>query len=134
MFQITDGTFVEARKRCIRDHKVVTDGPWYDPSSCWFNNFYSRIIPSHSIEMTAAYLHQNVTNILAARRVTTVTPAQREKLAAVIHLCGAKRGETLVSRDFRVNLSDRCGTHSLSRALDKVERAKQRFARLRNGV
>ena len=30
MFQITDGTFAEARKFCIRDHQVVTDGPWYD--------------------------------------------------------------------------------------------------------
>ena len=54
MFQITDGTFAEARKFCIRDHQVVTDGPWYDLRSCWFNSFYTRTLPSHSSEMTAA--------------------------------------------------------------------------------
>ena len=35
MFQITDGTFAEAKRYCIRDHVVVADGPWYDPRSCW---------------------------------------------------------------------------------------------------
>jgi hypothetical protein len=59
MFQITDGTFTEARKYCIQDHKVVTDGPWYDLSSCWFNGFYTRTVPSHSSEMTAAHLHRS---------------------------------------------------------------------------
>jgi hypothetical protein len=27
MFQLTDGTFVEARKYCIRDHKVMSEDP-----------------------------------------------------------------------------------------------------------
>lgn len=134
MYQITDGTFAEARKYCIRDHKVVTDGPWYDLRSCWFNGFYSRIMPSHSTEMTAAYLHQNVVNTLATRRITTATLAQKQKLAAVIHLCGAKRGETFGRRGFRETLGERCGTHSLRRYLIQVERTKQRFARLRRGA
>jgi hypothetical protein len=30
MFQITDGTFAEARRYCIHDHVVVEDGPWND--------------------------------------------------------------------------------------------------------
>ena len=33
----------------------MTDGPWYDLRSCWFNSFYTRTLPSHSSEMTAAY-------------------------------------------------------------------------------
>src|SRR5215470_11031826 len=41
MFQITDGTFAEARKYCIRGHEVVADGPWYDLHSCWFNTLYT---------------------------------------------------------------------------------------------
>ena len=131
MFQMTDGTFAEARKYCIRDHKVVTEGPWHDPRSCWFNRFYTRTLPSHSTEMTAAYLHRGVVNALAARRIETVTLAQRQKLAAVIHLCGLKRGETFVARRFRVTPGERCGTHSLRRYLIQVERTKQRFARLR---
>jgi hypothetical protein len=131
MFQITDGTFAEARKYCIRDHKVVSDGPWHDLRSCWFNGFYTRIIPSHSTEMTAAYLHQSVVNTLAARRAATVTLAQRQKLAAVIHLCGAKRGETFVRRGFQVTLGERCGTHSLRGYLTQVDSMKKRFARLK---
>ena len=134
MFQITDGTFAEARKYCIRDHEIVTDGPWYDLSSCWFNNFYTRTLASHSSEMTAAYLHRNVHNTLAARRATKVSPAQQQKLAAVIHLCGSKRGETFVTRGFRVSPGELCGTHSVLRYLTQVDLMKKRFARLRRGI
>jgi hypothetical protein len=81
--------------------------------------------------MTAAYLHQSVVNTLAAHRITKVSLAQQEKLAAVIHLCGLKRGETFVTRGFRATAGERCGTHSLQRYLIKVELMKKRFARLR---
>ena len=46
MFQLTDGTFIEARKYCIRDHTVVAEGPWHDLSSCWFNALYTRTLPA----------------------------------------------------------------------------------------
>jgi hypothetical protein len=131
MFQTTDGTFAEARKYCIRGHKVVTDGPWYDLRSCWFNSLYTRTIPSHSIEMTAAYLHRSVVDTLAARPTARVSLVQQQKLAAVIHLCGPKRGETFVTRGFRAAAGERCGTHSLQRYLIKVDLTKKRFARLR---
>jgi hypothetical protein len=131
MFQITDGTFAEARKYCIRDHQVVTDGPWYDLRSCWFNRFYARTLPSHSIEMTAAYLHRSVVDTLAIRRTGKITLAQQQKLAAVIHLCGLKRGATFAMRGFQATPGERCGTHSLTRYLTQVDLMKKRFARLR---
>jgi hypothetical protein len=131
MFQITDGTFAEARKYCIRDRKVLTDGAWYDPSSCWFNTFYSRTIPSHAIEMTAAYLHRSVASTLGSRRNKKVTQAQQQNLAAVIHLCGPKRGEAFAARGFRAKAGENCGAHSLARYLGKVELMKKRFARLK---
>ncbi|HWP56382.1 MAG TPA: hypothetical protein VNL14_00680 [Candidatus Acidoferrales bacterium] len=133
MFQITDGTFAEARKYCVRSHKVMTEGAWYDLNSCWFNRLYSRIIPSHAIEMTAAYLHQAVSDTLAAQR-TAATLAQKQKLAAVIHLCGPKRGERFVKQRFRVSAGERCGSHGVRDYLSRVERAKQRFARLKNAT
>jgi hypothetical protein len=131
MFQITDGTFAEARKFCIRDHQVVTDGPWYDLRSCWFNSFYTRTLPSHSSEMIAAFLHRSVVDMLAARRSAKVSLAQQQRLAAVIHLCGLKRGETFVTQGFRATAGERCGTHSLQQYLIKVDLMKKRFARLR---
>lgn len=130
MFQLTDGTFAETRKYCIRDHTVATEGPWHDPRSCWFNAFYTRTLPSHAVEMTAAYLHQGVVNALAARRTAKPTGAQKQKLAAVIHLCGLKRGESFVARGFRVTQGERCGTHSLQRYLSQIDVMKKRFARL----
>ena len=133
MFQITDGTFAEARKYCIRDHEIVTDGPWYDLRSCWFNSFYTRTLASHSSEMTAAYLHRSVLSTLAARRAQKVSVPQQQKLAAVIHLCGLKRGETLVTRGFRVTPGELCGTHSLRRYLMQVDLMRKRFAQLRKG-
>jgi Transglycosylase SLT domain len=131
MFQITDGTFAEARKFCIRDHQVVADGPWYDSRSCWFNSFYTRTLPSHSIEMTAAYLHRSVVDTLAARPTGRVSLVQQQRLAAVIHLCGLNRAERFVAQGFRVTADERCGTHSLQHYLIKVDVMKKRFTRLR---
>jgi Transglycosylase SLT domain len=130
MFQMTDGTFAEARKYCIRDQTVVSDGPWYDLGSCWFNSFYTRTIPSHSAEMTAAYLHRNV-SALAARRAGNIGLAQQQQLAAVIHLCGRRRGESFVTRRFQVAPGERCGTHSLKRYLTRLELLKKEFHRIR---
>jgi len=131
MFQITDGTFAEARRYCIRNHEVVADGSWYDLNSCWFNNFYIRTLPSHSSEMTSALLHRSVVNTLAAHRTARPTLAQKQKLAAVIHLCGLNRGKTFVKQGFQVAPGERCGTHSLQQYLTKIELMKKRFARLK---
>ena len=130
MFQLTDGTFAEARKYCIRDHKVATEDSRDNSASCWFNNLYTRTWPSHAVELTAAYLHQNVVNTLAARGITKVNPLQKQKLAAVIHLCGLKTGETFSAGGFRVTPGLFCGTHSLQRYLGRIDLMKKRFARL----
>jgi len=130
MFQLTDGTFAAMRKYCIRDHTVVTEGPWDDPRSCWFNAFYTRTLPSHAVELTSAYLHQNVVDILASRRTAKASRVQKQQLAAVIHLCGVRRGETFTARGFRVAPGELCGTHSLQRYLTQMDQMKKRFAQL----
>jgi hypothetical protein len=131
MFQITDGTFVEARKYCIRDHQVFAEGPWHDVRSCWFNSFYSRTVPSHSIQLTAAYLHRSVVQTSAARPLLKSTPAQWQRLAAVIHLCGTKRGEVFAKRGFKLAPGERCGSHSVARYLGRIDLMKRRFVELR---
>ena len=95
MFQITDGTFAEARKFCIRDHKVVTDGPWYDLRSCWFNSFYTRTLPSHSSEMTAAYLHRSVVDTLAVRSHCKGQPGSTTKVGCRDSPMWTKEGRDL---------------------------------------
>ena len=69
MYQITDGTFAEARRYCIHDHQVIDDGPWNAWQSCWFNSLYTRVVPGHAVELTSAYLHHQVTTILARRGI-----------------------------------------------------------------
>ena len=130
MFQLTDGTFAEARKYCIRDHKVATEDPRPDQDSCWFNGLYTRALPSHAVELTAAYLHQSVVDTLAARRATKASPGQKQKLAAVIHLCGLQRGQTFAAQGFRVTPGELCGTHSVQHYLGRIDLMKKRFARL----
>ena len=130
MFQLTDGTFAEARKYCIRDHHVLTEGSWYDPNSCWLNALYSRNIPSHAVEMTAAYLHKNVVAILGAR-LGKATRDEKERLAAVIHLCGVKHARSFAERGLRVTATERCGTHSVHTYISQVNAMKYRFHRLR---
>ena len=102
MFQITDGTFAEARRYCIHDHVVVEDGPWHDPRSCWFNALYTRVVPGHAVEMTAALLDRTVARTLERNRITTASLQQRQDLAAVIHLCGSGAGNAYARRGLPV--------------------------------
>jgi hypothetical protein len=127
MFQLTDGTFAEARKYCIRDHQVVGAD---DAISCRFTDLYTRTLPSHAVELTAAYLHRNVVSILASRRIKSASTEQKQQLAAVIHLCGVKNGASFAGRGFHPAPGERCGSHSLQRYLNQVDQMKKRFAQL----
>jgi hypothetical protein len=126
MYQITDGTFEEAKRYCIHDHQVIEDGPWHDPHSCWFNSLYTRVLPSHAIELTAALLDRQVTQILGQGKNATL--AQKQDLAAVIHLCGAGAGHTYVARTFRLRPNQQCGDHSVHDYLERIKALKRRFS------
>jgi hypothetical protein len=129
MYQITDGTFREAKRYCIHDHMVVEDGPWDDAKSCWFNSLYTRVVPSHAIELTAALLDRGVARAMGRQRMA-VTLEQKQDLAAVIHLCGAGAGNTYATRGFRLTAGQRCGDHDVGGYLAQVNGLKRRFARL----
>src|SRR5574338_755541 len=102
MFQLTDGTFKQAKRYCVHDHRVVEDGPWHDMKSCWFNSLYTRVLPSHAIELTAAQLDRGVAGALGHRRIASATLQRKQDLAAVIHLCGAAAGNAYAARGFRL--------------------------------
>jgi len=125
MYQITDGTFRAAKRYCVREHKVVEDGPWHDWSSCWFNSLYFRVVPGHAVEMTSALLDRQIAAI-----APKATPAQKEDLAAVIHLCGAAAGAAYAARGFRPASRQRCGEQDLRAYLARVNSMKRLFARL----
>ena len=130
MYQITDGTFHEATRYCIRNHRVVEDGPWHDPNSCWFNSLYTRVVPSHAIELTAARLDRRVVSAVGSRRIGTVSLEQKQNLAAVIHLCGAGASHAYASRGFRLTSHQRCGDHDVRDYLARVNAMTHQFARL----
>jgi hypothetical protein len=130
MFQLTDPTFQEARRYCIHDHAVVEAGAWHDPRSCWFNGLYTRVVPSHAVELTAALLDRSVARTLKQHRIATATLRQQQDLAAIIHLCGAGAGSAYARRGFRLTAGQRCGDHDPSRYLTQVNALKRQFARL----
>lgn len=130
MYQITNGTFAEARAYCIHDHAVVADGPWYEPHSCWFNSMYTRVIASHAVELTSAYLDRRVQKALAKAKISAATLRQKQDLAAVIHLCGAGAGERYARRGLRLVARQRCGDHDVRGYISKVQAMKTVFMRL----
>jgi hypothetical protein len=133
MYQITDGTFQIAKHYCIHDHVVVEDGAWHDLRSCWFNSLYTRVLPSHAIELTAALLDRQVANAIGAKSRLTGTLQRKQELAAVIHLCGAGAGHDFAMRGFRPSLHQRCGDHDVRIYLAKVNEMKRQFTRLAAG-
>lgn len=127
MFQITDGTFQEAIDYCIHDHVVVEDGAWHNFKSCWFNALYTRIVPSHAIELTSARLDRRVTELLGTRRIKTTTFQQKQDLAAIIHLCGAGAGKAYTRRGLKLRPHQRCGDHDVRKYLTRIHSLQKRF-------
>jgi hypothetical protein len=126
MYQITDPTFREARRYCVRDHVVVED-------ECWFRGLYTRVLPSHAVELTAGLLDRGVARTLERRRIVAATPRQKQDLAAIIHLCGEGAGDAYARRGFRLTPGQRCGDHDPARYLAQVNGMKRYFARLAAG-
>jgi hypothetical protein len=130
MYQITNATFQEAKRYCIHDHVVVEVGPWHDMRSCWFNGLYTRVVPSHAVELTAALLDRSVSSTLRRQQVTGATLEQKQDLAAVIHLCGAGPGDAYARRGFRLTPGQRCGDQDVRSYLAQVNAHKRQFVRL----
>ena len=127
MYQITSGTFQAAKHYCVHDHVVVAEGPWHDVRACWFNSLYTRVLPSHAIELTAALLDRQVTQAVGFRPAPL---PRKQDLAAIIHLCGASAGQLYAARGFRLVPGQRCGDHDVRSYLAKVHTAMQYFGRL----
>ena len=127
MYQITDGTFAQARRYCIHRHAVAEEGPWHDARSCWFNSLYLRTLPAHATELTAAYLDRSVANALKRMRIADAATDQKQTLAIVIHLCGAGAGDGFARRGFQTAPGQRCGAHDLRGYLARVEEMARRF-------
>jgi hypothetical protein len=130
MYQITDGTFEEASRYCIHDHAVVEEGPWYAWRSCWLNELYFRVVPSHSVELTSAYLDRAVARTLARHGLGRASVVQKQTLAALIHLCGAGTGNSYARRGLRLSPGLRCGDHAAAGYIARVQAQQRVFARL----
>jgi hypothetical protein len=88
------------------------------------------VIPSHAVELTAAYLDVKVRSILARHHIRTATLKQRQSLATLIHLCGAGAGNAYARRGFRLLPGERCGDHDAKTYLLRVDAMKRVFSRL----
>lgn len=133
MYQLTDGTFAEAKHYCIHDHHVVEEGAWDDWHSCWFNGLYMRVIPSDAVEMTSAYLDRAVTASLIAYHMRHASLREKQDLAAVIHLCGAGAGDLYVRRGLRLTRGQKCGDHQARVYVQRVDAMERLFTRLAAG-
>ena len=73
---------------------------------CRLKGLYTRILPSHAIELAAIYLDRNVTAVLGRHRATT---QQMMAIATIIHLCGAGPALTFVQHGFHLDAGEHCG-------------------------
>ncbi len=130
MYQFTDGTFAIARRYCIHRHRVVEEGPWYDFKSCWLNELYTRTVPSHAVEMTAAYLDRGVADVLARYPALRATLPQKQTLATMMHLCGAGAAAEYARRGLQLTAGQRCGSHEARSYVGRVASMQRRFKAL----
>jgi len=101
--------------------------------SCWFNSLYTRVVPSHAVELTSALLDRRVGGTLGSQGIADATLQQKHDLAAVIHLCGAAMGDAYAKHGFRLSAGQRCGEHDLRGYLAQVNAMQRVFAALAAG-
>jgi hypothetical protein len=130
MYQITNGTFRQARRYCIHDNTVVEDGPWHAWRSCWFNGLYFRVVPSHAAEMTSAFLDISVSRTLRLLKKEDASLRQKQDLAAIMHLCGVSAGEAFARRGFRLAGGQSCGNQNVGAYLGQIYSMQRVFAGL----
>ena len=123
MYQMTDAAYAEAARYCIRGNAVVD-------TDCGFTGLYIRAVPSHAIELAAAYLDHNVAAVLARAPDAAANPQQKQDLAAFIHLCGAGPASAFAHRGFQIMAGERCGDHLVAAYLAKVNAMKRQFQRI----
>jgi len=122
MYQITDATFADASRYCIRDHVVIENSP----EVCWSENLYNRLLPSHAIELTSAHLDRSITAILGSRKAT---PRQKQDLAALVHLCGAGAAHDFARHGFKL-AGAMCGDHLAQSYVERVDAMVRLFQEL----
>ena len=127
LYQYTRPTFEDAKRFCIHNHQVAQKGLVLNFRSCWFNLFYSRLWPSHAIEMTAARLHHYVEQILARTKTGNTSLRDKQKLASIIHLCGVSRGTRFARSGFDFQKLSQCGSHNTKRYFNRIERIKKQL-------
>jgi hypothetical protein len=121
LFQMTDPAFAEVAGFCIRDHAVTETGCGFGP--------YIRAFPRHSIELASIYLDRNVSAVLD-RADVAASAQQKQDLAAFIHLCGGGPATAYARRKFKMDAGERCGDHSVSAYVARVNALKRQFQRL----
>jgi hypothetical protein len=90
-------------------------------------SIYTRVIPSHAVELTAAYLDRSVAGALQHHPTKIATLEQKQELAALIHLCGAGAGDAYVRRGLRLAEGQRCGDHDARDYVARVTAMKRVF-------
>jgi hypothetical protein len=128
LFQITHGTFEEAKKFCIHNGQVMQTGPWHKFNSCWFNWTYTRLSASDSIEMISARLHYLVEKFVGRTRMDI---RKKQEVAAIIHLCGPGKALSFIKRGAKG--LGYCGDHHVGSYLNRIRALEKRFVALRNG-
>ena len=129
LLQITEGNFGLARTLCVKAGRVAKEGAWYDPEACKLTILYSRLLGSHSIEMTSAFLHFNVQKIVARLR-RPVSLRDKQKLAAVIHLCGPGKGPAFVRSKFNADALGTCGTQPVGSYVRLAMKYRAQFSQM----
>jgi hypothetical protein len=127
LYQMTDAAFADARIYCVRDHRVVP------AASCWHARFYTRILPSHAIELTAINMDRYVNAILAGLPKVKATAQQKQDLAAILNLCGAGLANAYARRGFKMVPGAHCGDHEAAVYVGRVQEMMKAFRKLAAG-
>tara|TARA_B100001248_G_C27399354_1_gene468667 strand:+ start:367 stop:1038 length:672 start_codon:yes stop_codon:yes gene_type:complete len=115
LYQITQGTMKEMKKYCWENGKAIR-------GNCFWNRFRMRLSSYDSIYLTSAYLNYWVNRFPEYRN--------KEKMAALIHLCGIEKVRRHMHRYGKVSKIQRCGSHRIKNYLSRIRSYQSKMQQL----
>lgn len=125
LYQFVDETFARALTRCIdmRFHRSPAN------ERCPANVvFRTRLSAQSSTQLAAAYLDQEVREILGSRPANQLSLEKKQTLASIVHLCGGAKAALFYRSGFSWKSLGRCGAHDPQTYTQKLLTLKRTFS------
>ncbi len=125
IYQITNSTFLDAKRFCKKSGKLFYDATHLKLKHCKENRYASRLSAEDSIRMVSSRMEYYLNKLLRGRKLSL---QQSERVASVLHLCGVYKAKRFVKAGLSYRAIGKCGSHNPRYYYKKIQKQQRKIA------